>query len=180
MRVPYYVIEGIDVKRPDKADPLSAGSDFYIPFNGIVEHCPGDKDDDGTTHGLYQKVVSQKDQSILVRPGENISIYSGICIEVDYGQIALVCNRSGIANKRNLVVGACVVDTFYTGEVRFDIHNIGTRDMWIKPGDKITQVVMVPIISAQFEEHPKEDLYKNMIPTKLRGEAGFGASDTPK
>ena len=55
-------------------------------------------------------------------------------------------NRSGMAAKRSLVVGAHCIDSGYDGEVFIDMHNIGNQQQIITPGTKIAQLVMVPVV----------------------------------
>ena len=54
-------------------------------------------------------------------------------------------NKSGIASKRGLVVGACVVDRGYTGEIFVNLHNITHRNQTLHEGDKIAQAVFVKV-----------------------------------
>ena len=54
-------------------------------------------------------------------------------------------NKSGIASKKRLVTGACVVDEGYTGEIFVNLHNIGEHPQFIESGDKIAQGVFVRI-----------------------------------
>ncbi len=54
-------------------------------------------------------------------------------------------NKSGIASKRGLLVGACVVDRGYTGEIFVNIHNPSDRTQTLHAGDKIAQAVFVKI-----------------------------------
>ena len=54
-------------------------------------------------------------------------------------------NKSGIASKRGLLVGACVVDRGYTGEIFVNLHNPSDRTQTLHAGDKIAQAVFVKI-----------------------------------
>ena len=54
-------------------------------------------------------------------------------------------NKSGIASKRSLLVGACVVDRGYTGEICVNLHNVTHRNQTLHEGDKIAQAVLVKI-----------------------------------
>ncbi len=54
-------------------------------------------------------------------------------------------NKSGIASKRGLIVGACVVDRGYTGEIFVNLHNPSDRTQTLHAGDKIAQAVFVKI-----------------------------------
>lgn len=110
-------------------------------------------------------------------PGENVRIHSGVAIETDFGQVDFVCNRSGMASNNSIVVGAHVIDTGYSNELMFDVHNIGLTPVVIKPGMKITQLVVMQFVSCTPVQVPYDELYKDMSNIKFRGLNGFGSSD---
>lgn len=169
MRVPYYIHPGVDVERPIRMSALDAGTDFYVPrTKDMIIMNPGTN--------LEMTMTAP----CTLKPGSNAKIRSGISIEVDLGQMALMCNRSGIASNQNVLVGADVVDSTYDGEIHFDIHNVGQFPIKILPDSRITQVVMVPIICAQFDEYPAERLYEHMSSIRGRGNRGFGSTGTGK
>jgi dUTP pyrophosphatase len=87
-------------------------------------------------------------------------------------------NRSSVAAKKNLIVGACVVDSGYDGEVFVNLHNIGNDDKVINPGDKIAQAVMVPVVHFRALETGSGDLY-NWYPITIseRGDGALGSTD---
>ena len=68
-------------------------------------------------------------------------------------------NRSGMAAKKSLVVGACVVDSGYDGEIFINLHNIGHHPQVIACGDKIAQAVMIPVVHFRAIETQNKDLY---------------------
>jgi dUTP pyrophosphatase len=70
-----------------------------------------------------------------------------------------VKNRSGNAAKRSLLVGACVVDSGYSGEVFINLHNVGLEHQYIEPGMKIAQLVLVPVVHFRAQEKSAGDLY---------------------
>jgi len=61
-------------------------------------------------------------------------------------------NKSGIAHKQKLIVGACVVDPGYTGEIFVNLHNIGGSTKIIQQGQKVAQAVLVPVVACGIEE----------------------------
>lgn len=134
-----------DVKSPTRANPTDAGIDFYAP-NDI------------------------EDGSIWV--GENFCIASGIKVEIPKGWMGLFLNKSSIASKQNLLIGAQVIDTGYAGEVHIDLHNVGDVQTSIKPGQKIAQMILIPISLASIIEVPETEL--NHIGE--RGTGGFGST----
>ena len=88
------------------------------------------------------------------------------------GYMLEIKNKSGIASKRQLVVGACVVDPGYDGEIYVNLHNIGCETQVIKPGDKIAQAVLVPVVHCGIEEATEDNLNNG----STRGEGGFGST----
>lgn len=104
-----------------------------------------------------------------IRPGQSVLLHTGLKIEVPEGYMLEIKNKSGIASKRNLVVGACVVDSGYNGEIFVNLHNIGTITEYIDPGQKIAQAVMVPIVYPEIEEIKEDNVYGH------KTDRGFGA-----
>jgi dUTPase len=83
-------------------------------------------------------------------------------------------NKSGVASKKKLLVGAKVVDHGYTGEVFINLHNVGNESIVLSPGDKIIQAIM-----HEIGDHvPTETEVSNMwIDSKSdRKEGGFGST----
>jgi dUTPase len=182
MRIPFYVHDGIVVIHPNKGNPFNAGIDFYIPYNGIIEINPGNKDLQSGTVLMENEYVkhqfSPHFKSLTLLPFQNALIHSGISIEVDFSQMGMVCNRSGIASRYNCIVGASIIDTFYTGEICFDIHNIGQNAIMLTGHMKIAQLVFIQYISATpFNISKHSNLYEDMVITgDIRGVNGFGSS----
>lgn len=89
-----------------------------------------------------------------------------------------VKNRSGNASKRSLLVGACVVDSGYNGEVFVNLHNVGTRSQFIERGMKVAQIVMVPVVHFRALETNKDNLYDwHPITISDRGDGALGSTD---
>jgi dUTP pyrophosphatase len=88
-------------------------------------------------------------------------------------------NRSSVAYKKSLLVGACVVDSGYDGEVFVNLHNVGTEEQIIKPGDKIAQAVMTPVVHFRAVETGNGNLY-GWYPITIsdRGEGSLGSTDS--
>jgi dUTP pyrophosphatase len=87
-----------------------------------------------------------------------------------------IMNRSGNAAKRSLMVGACVVDAGYDGEVFVNLHNMSSMKQIIKPGDKIAQGVVIPVVSARFMEISSDDPYWYPIAISDRGDGALGST----
>ena len=134
-----------EVKTPTRGTPESAGIDFFVP-EGIVAK-------------LY--------------PGASCVIPSGIKANVPEGYALIAFNKSGVAVKKNLYVGACVVDEDYQGEIHINLTNVGTESVEISGGEKIIQFILLPVFYDIIEEVELENLYEE---TTVRGEGGFGST----
>ena len=87
-----------------------------------------------------------------------------------------VKNRSSVAAKKQLVVGACVIDPGYNGELMVNLNNIGNLDRVICSGDKIAQVVMIPVVHFRARKLMTDTLYDSNICISKRGKGGFGST----
>jgi dUTP pyrophosphatase len=86
-------------------------------------------------------------------------------------------NRSGIAAKRSLVVGAHVIDSGYDGEVFINLHNIGKETQVVKAGTKIAQLVMIPVVPFRALETNNGNLYDwYPITISERGDGALGST----
>ena len=88
-----------------------------------------------------------------------------------------IMNRSSIAAKRSLVVGAQVVDAGYNGEVFINLHNIGQYSQTIKPGERIAQAVLIPVVHVNPVEYEWDDLYSQVRVHSSRGDGALGSTD---
>ena len=84
-----------------------------------------------------------------------------------------VMNKSGIASKKSLVTGACVVDSGYDGEIFVNLHNIGNNNQIIYEGDKLAQAVLIPVVTPGVEVVEEDNIYGG---TTSRGDGGFGST----
>ena len=142
-----------DAVTPTRANPSDAGLDVYF--------CP----EDASVTGKW------------LEPGESGLFQTGLKFGVPHGYMLEVKNRSGNAAKRHLLVGACVIDSGYDGEVFINLHNVGKQPQFIKPGDKIAQVVMVPVVHFRAVQSTSGDLYRNPITISDRGDGALGSTD---
>ena len=120
---------------------------------------------------------TEPSENIPIQPGESKVIPTGLRFGVPHGYMLEVKNRSSVAAKRSLIVGACVIDSGYDGEVFINLHNIGKQLQVIKPADKIAQLVMIPVVA--FRPVQKEDgrLYDQPITISDRGAGALGSTD---
>tara|TARA_R110000796_G_scaffold132978_1_gene248518 strand:+ start:90 stop:554 length:465 start_codon:yes stop_codon:yes gene_type:complete len=148
-----YVRVREDVKPPERANPSDAGLDVFF--------CP----DDAAVTG------------VKLKPGESKIISTGLRFGVPHGYMMQAMNRSGIAAKRSLVVGAHVIDSGYDGEVFINLHNIGNETQVIKAGTKIAQLVMIPVVPFRALETNTGNLYDwYPITISERGDGALGST----
>ncbi len=117
-------------------------------------------------------------EPVTIDPGQSVILPTGLKFGVPHGYMLEVKNRSSVASKRSLIVGACVVDSGYDGEVFVNLHNIGTEPQVIEPHTKIAQVVMTPVVSFRALETKNPDLY-GWYPITIsdRGDGALGSTD---
>ena len=89
------------------------------------------------------------------------------------GHALIVFNKSGVALKKNLSVGACVVDEDYQGEIHLHVYNFGNESIEISPGEKLVQMILLPVFYDSIEEVEVDDLFPEV---SARGEGGFGST----
>jgi dUTP pyrophosphatase len=112
-----------------------------------------------------------------IEPGESVLLGTGCQFAVPHGYMLEIKNRSGMAAKRQLLVGAGVVDSGYKGEVFVNLHNVGTDIQVIEPGDKIAQAVVVPVVHARFVASKSPDIYDwYPITISNRGDGSLGST----
>lgn len=133
-----------NVKTPQRGTSRSAGYDFFVP---------------------------EDIKPIIIAPGEDANIPSGIVAKIPKGYALLALSKSGVALNKKLGVGACLVDEDYTGEIHLHVYNWGQNTQQILPGEKLVQFILTPIFYDDIEvvsdiEHT----------TTERGTGGFGST----
>ena len=116
-------------------------------------------------------------QPVSIEPGQSMILGTGLKFGVPHGYMIQIMNRSGNAAKKQLMVGACVVDSGYDGEVFVNLHNIGSKPQTINPGDKIAQAVVIPVVPVRFLETKNDNLYDwSPITISGRGDGALGST----
>lgn len=93
-------------------------------------------------------------QAHSLKPGETILIPTGIAIHIGNPHMAaLILPRSGLGHKHGIVLGNLVglIDSDYQGELMVSCWNRGQTEFVIQPGERIAQLVLVPVLQAHFE-----------------------------
>ncbi|AEF24257.1 MULTISPECIES: dUTP diphosphatase [Pseudomonas] len=113
-------------------------------------------------------------QDLTLEPGQTVLIPTGLAIHVaDPGLAALILPRSGLGHKHGIVLGNLVglIDSDYQGELMVSCWNRGDTSFKMSIGERIAQLVLVPVIQARFEVVEEFD-------DSERGAGGFGHSGT--
>lgn len=112
------------------------------------------------------------DQPLEILPGETQLIPTGIAIHLnDPSLAAIVLPRSGLGHKHGIVLGNLVglIDSDYQGQIFVSCWNRGQTGFLLNPLERIAQLVIVPVLQAQF------NIVENFPPSD-RGESGFGST----
>lgn len=135
-----------DVKSPCRGHANDAGIDFFVPND-------------------FEPVV--------LAPHESINIPSGIKAAIPSGYALIAFNKSGVAVKKGLDVGASVIDESYQGELHLHMTNTTNDYVTINPGEKIVQFILLPVNYEMPEEVSEDSLFTEK---SERGEGGFGST----
>ena len=114
------------------------------------------------------------DAPLTIAPGDTHLIPTGIAIHLDDPQLAAVLlPRSGLGHKHGIVLGNLVglIDSDYQGQVMVSCWNRGAASFTIAPGERIAQMVIVPVVQVRFE-------VVEQFTESRRGAGGFGSSGT--
>lgn len=153
-----------DVKSPVRGTSASAGLDFFVPNDF---------------------------KPLILLPGQDALIPSGIKARVPKGYMLMAANKSGVVTSKkaclscgrsaekspfnsSIIVGAAIVDEDYQGEIHIHLINTGINPIMIEPGMKIAQFILVPVLYAVPMEVPIDELYDKK---SERGEGGFGSTN---
>ncbi len=112
------------------------------------------------------------DNTLVLNPGATELIATGIAIHItDPGLAATILPRSGLGHKHGIVLGNLVglIDSDYQGQLFVSCWNRGQESFNIESGDRIAQIVFVPVVQAEFE-------VVSEFSTSQRGNGGFGSS----
>ena len=114
------------------------------------------------------------DNALTIEPGQTHLIPTGLAIHIaDPSLAATLLPRSGLGHKHGVVLGNLVglIDSDYQGEIMISCWNRGENTFVIEPGERIAQLVFVPVVQAQFN-------LVSEFHTSKRGDGGFGHSGT--
>ncbi|WOH36888.1 dUTP diphosphatase [Thalassotalea fonticola] len=107
---------------------------------------------------------------LVVKPGETQLIPTGISVFIEDPKLcATILPRSGLGHKHGIVLGNLVglIDSDYQGPLMVSCWNRSQKSYTITPGDRVAQLVFLPVVQADFE-------IVNSFETSRRGQGGFG------
>ena len=112
------------------------------------------------------------DAAVELAPGQTALLPTGLAIHIaDSDLAAVILPRSGLGHKHGIVLGNLVglIDSDYQGQLMVSVWNRGQESFSLQPGDRMAQLVFVPVVQAEFNLVEDFD-------ASLRGEGGFGHS----
>jgi len=150
---------------------------MYIEYYKIRETALAPRRANPSDAGMDLAFSPDSGECMVIEPRDSVICATGLKFGVPHGYMLQIMNRSSIAAKRSLVVGACVVDAGYNGEVFINLHNVGTETQTIEPGERIAQAVLVPVICANPVEYEFDELYSRAYTDSNRGDGALGSTD---
>jgi dUTP pyrophosphatase len=114
-------------------------------------------------------LASAADEPIEIAPGGRAAVPTGLAFEIPPGFEGQVRPRSGLARKFGIGVPNApgTIDSDYRGEVAVLLVNLGSEPFVVKPGDRVAQLVIAPVVIAELEEVAE-------LGDTVRGGGGFG------
>lgn len=118
-------------------------------------------------------------ENCIIYPNGSAIISTGIAMAIPKGVAGLICSRSGLAAKNQVLVlnAPGVIDSDYRGEIKVILHNLGQSEFVVTPGMRIAQMMFVPL----FQFIPQDtgvgifEIVDSLDDT-VRGEGGFGST----
>ena len=125
----------------------------------------------GTPYSAGADLYSCMDSAVVIEPGETQFIPTGLAMEIPEGCVGLIYARSGLACKKGLApankVG--VIDSDYRGEIIVALHNHSNRELVVKDGERVAQMVITPYYYGDFDEAAE-------LEDTVRSDGGFGST----
>ena len=111
------------------------------------------------------------DKEVVIKPNSSELIPTGLQVAIPEELEVQIRPRSGLAAKESIGVlnSPGTIDSDYRGELKIILFNHGNKDFIINNGDRIAQMVLVPILKMEFEE-------VDSLPDTIRSQGGFGST----
>lgn len=125
----------------------------------------------GSTEAAGADLYACLDESVTILPHETAFIPTGLSMGLPKGTGGFIMARSGLACKQDLAPANKVglIDSDYRGEFMVALHNHGTQIRTVQHGDRVAQLVIVPVLTPTYNEVEELD-------TTNRGAGGFGST----
>lgn len=123
------------------------------------------------TKGAAGIDLFNNEEEIVLSKGESAKMKTGVSIAIPSGYVGLVFVRSSMGFKYDITLSNAVgvIDSDYRGEIQVKLFNHGNTSLIIEPGDRIAQLVIMPICMAELN-------YVDELDKTERGEGGFGST----
>lgn len=105
---------------------------------------------------------------VVVHAGGSAVVDTGVHVAIPMGYVGMLKSKSGL-NIKNGITSEGVIDAGYTGAIVAKLYNNGNEDKELKAGQKVTQLVVIPIATPELE-------LVEVLPETERGENGFGST----
>ena len=111
------------------------------------------------------------EKEVLISPGRSDIIPTGISVGIPKNHELQIRPRSGLAAKSQISVlnTPGTIDSDYRGEIKVILFNHGDKDFTVNNDDRIAQMILMPVLKAEFEE-------VEQLPKTVRGSGGFGST----
>ena len=116
-------------------------------------------------------LIASVKNKLNIKPGASTIVPTGMSIAIPKNYEVQIRPRSGLAAKNCITVlnTPGTIDSDYRGEIKIILINLGKKSFVVKPGDRIAQMVLCPVVKANLRE------VKN-LPNTVRGKGGFGST----
>ncbi len=118
-------------------------------------------------------LLAMVETPLMLQPGDVTMVPTGIAMHIqDPGLAGMILPRSGLGHRHGIILGNSVglIDSDYQGPLMISIWHRGTEAFVIQPGDRIAQLVLVPVVQAQWH------LVDDFDAVSARGVGGFGST----
>ena len=106
---------------------------------------------------------------VTIQPGSSVTIYTGVHVELPHNTAGILVSKSGL-NVNHGILSTGLIDEGYQGEILVKLYNHGKEPYWVKRGEKITQLVVVPTVYEGLE------IVRDFDTKTARGDGGFGST----
>jgi len=174
-------VKSRDVKSPLRANPGDAGIDFFVPkFNeqfikDLKEKNPNLFEPTSVILGIDE--INNQSQFVLLEPGKGINIPSGIYCKMGDDRALIAFNKSGVATKLGLLIGACIIDLSYQGEIHINVINTTNKPVKIYEDQKLVQFIEMPVFLSDVQVDLEMYTPNWYVSKSERGNKGFGSTN---